>query len=74
MGNFPGWGAATKQGPSRSSQCKEENKHNLAHDGMRNVVQGDTSGCDEPPVDFKSKVPFWPNQARADQAKTELLF
>ena len=21
-------------------------------------VQGDTSGCDKPPVDFKTKVPF----------------
>ena len=23
-------------------------------------IQGDTSGCDEPPVDFKTRVPFWP--------------
>ena len=27
-------------------------------------IQGDTSGCDEPPVDIKTKVPFWPGQAR----------
>ena len=24
------------------------------------VIQGDTSGCAKPPVDFKTKVPFWP--------------
>ena len=24
------------------------------------TVQGDTSGCDKPPVDFKMKVLFWP--------------
>ena len=23
-------------------------------------VQGDTSGCDEPPVDINTKVPVWP--------------
>ena len=23
-------------------------------------VQGDTSGCDKPPVDFKTEVSFWP--------------
>ena len=23
-------------------------------------IQGDTSGCAKPPVDFKTKVLFWP--------------
>ena len=26
-------------------------------------IQGDPSACDEPPVDFKTKVPFWPDLA-----------
>ena len=26
-------------------------------------IQGDHSACDEPPVDFKTKVPFWPGLA-----------
>ena len=26
------------------------------------IVQGDHSACDEPPVDFKTKVPLWPGQ------------
>ena len=30
----------------------------------RNDVQGDHSTCSKPPVDFKTKVPFWPGQAR----------
>ena len=38
------------------------------------TVQDDTLGCGEPPVDIKTKVPFWAGQARTDQAKTELLF
>ena len=25
-------------------------------DGLQLTIQGDTSGCDEPPVDFKTKV------------------
>ena len=29
-------------------------------------VQGDHSACSKPPVDIKSKVPFWPVQARPD--------
>ena len=37
-------------------------------------LQGDTSGCAKPPVDFKTKVPLLPGQARAGKAKTELLF
>ena len=36
-------------------------------------VQGDHSACAKPPVDFKTKVTLWPGQARADQAKAELL-
>ena len=28
------------------------------------VVQGDHSTCSKPPVDFKTKVPFWPGQDR----------
>ena len=32
-------------------------------------IQGDTSRCAKPPVDFKTKVPFWPGLAKA-----ELLF
>ena len=28
----------------------------------------------KPPVDFKTQVPLWPGQARAGQAKAELLF
>ena len=38
------------------------------------ALQGDNSTCAKPPVDFKSKVPLWPGQARAGQAKTELYF
>ena len=37
-------------------------------------IQGDTSGWFKPPVDIKSKVPFWPGQVRAGQAKMELVF
>ena len=33
---------------------------------INSTLQDDTSGCDEPPVDFKTKVP--------GQAKMELLF
>ena len=39
-----------------------------------NTVQGDHSACGEPPVDFKTKVPFWPGLAWTSQAKAELLF
>ena len=27
---------------------------------QRTSLQGDTSGCDEPPADLKTKVPYWP--------------
>ena len=37
-------------------------------------IQGDTSGCGEHPVDFKTKVPFWPGLSWPGQSKTELLF
>ena len=32
-------------------------------------IQGDPIGSSQPPVDFKTKVPLWPGQA-----KMELLF
>ena len=38
------------------------------------ALQGDTSRWPKPPVDFKTKVPLWPGQARLGQARTELLF
>ena len=38
----------------------------------RFYVQGDTSGCDKPPVDNITKVMFWPGQDRPGQS--ELLF
>ena len=38
------------------------------------IVQGDHSPCAKPRIDFKTKVPLWPGQVRAGQAKTELLF
>ena len=37
-------------------------------------IQGDTSGCYEPPVDIKTKVLFLPGLSWPGQAKTELLF
>ena len=37
-------------------------------------VQGDHSTCSKPPVDFRTKVPFWLGQARTGQTKAELLF
>ena len=54
-------------------------KHNAcikASDSLRasDAIQGDTSRCLKPPVDFKTKVPFWPRQVRTTQAKMELLF
>ena len=41
LGNSSGWLAATVASycPSRSSQCAEENKQNLAHERMGNLVQ-----------------------------------
>ena len=36
-------------------------------------IQGDTSGCDEPPVDIKTKVPVWPGQDRPGQNGTFVL-
>ena len=35
-------------------------------------VQGDYSGTTKPPVDFQTKVPLWPDQARLGQAKADL--
>ena len=37
-------------------------------------IQGDTSDCAKPPVDFKTKVLFWPGLACFGQNKAELLF
>ena len=37
-------------------------------------LQGDNYTCSKPPVDFKTKVPFWPGQGRTGQAKAELVF
>ena len=37
-------------------------------------IQSDHSLCAKPPIDFKTKVPLWPDQARPRQAKMELLF
>ena len=33
-------------------------------------IQGDHSGRTQPPVDFKTKVPLWPDQARPGQSGT----
>ena len=37
-------------------------------------IQGDTSDCGEPPVDFKTKVPFWPGKARTVQVRPKWNF
>ena len=37
-------------------------------------VQSDNSTCSKPPVDFKPKVPLWPDLSCPGQAETELLF
>ena len=37
-------------------------------------LKGDTAHWFKRPDDIKTKVPFWPCQVRAGQAKTELLF
>ena len=34
-------------------------------------VQGDTSGCGEPPVDFKTKVLFWPGPCKLSRCTSE---
>ena len=36
---------------------------------FEHTIQGDTSGCGEPPVDTKEKVPFWPGQTRPGQSR-----
>ena len=38
------------------------------------IVQDDTSRRPKPPVDFKTKVPLWPGQAKPGQPKMQLLF
>ena len=40
---------------------------------VHSKIQGDHSTCAKPPVDFKTKVPLWPVQARTGQAKAQLL-
>ena len=40
----------------------------------RPKLHGDASRCLKPPVDFKTKVSFWPGLARVGQVKVELLF
>ena len=37
------------------------------------TLQGDTSCWPKPPVDIKTKVPFWPDLPWPGQAKVELL-
>ena len=41
-------------------------------DKEQTSLQGDHSACGEPPVNFKTKVPFWPGLAWPSQAKAEL--
>ena len=36
-------------------------------------IQGDNYTCSKPPVDFETKVTFWPGQGRTGKAKAELL-
>ena len=31
---------------------------------MNEDIQGDRAACAKPPVDFKTKVPLWPGEAR----------
>ena len=38
------------------------------------ALQGDPSGNPRPPVNFKTKLPFWPGLVWPGQAKEELLF
>ena len=37
-------------------------------------ILGDPSLCLKPPVDFKTKVPFWPGLARSGQARPKRNF
>ena len=37
-------------------------------------LQGDTSGCGEPPVDIKTTVPFWPGLSWPGQAKQNFSY
>ena len=41
---------------------------------MVEKLRGDTSGCGETPVDFKTKVMFWPSLSWPGKAKVELMF
>ena len=42
-------------------------------DCLKTKLQTDTAGSSKPPVDFKTKVPFWPGLYWPGQAKAELL-
>ena len=44
------------------------------HNDCKTHVQGYHSACDEPTIDFITKVPVWPGLAWPNQAKAELLF
>ena len=44
------------------------------HIKSRVLVQGDTSGCDEPPVDFKTKVTLWPRRPGQARPKRNFCF
>ena len=37
-------------------------------------IQGNHSGCGEPPIDFKTEVPLWPGLPWSSQDEVELLF
>ena len=40
------------------------NRAKKRNEGTTHKLQGDHSTCSKPPVDFKTKLPFWPGQAR----------
>ena len=42
--------------------------------GLETYVQGDRARWFKPPIDMRTKVPFWPGLPWPGQAKTELLF
>ena len=56
---------------SLETLCKNQTApiQEFVTDQQPHIVQGDPSCCAKPPVDFKTKVPLWPGQDKA-----ELLF
>ena len=48
-------GRCPKFQPKRATRASFEGK-----------IQGDHSACDKPPVDIKTKLPFWPGLAEAE--------